>query len=195
MAHQIDPVGLAGAPWVTYYARALGARIGPDVDLHALPPVTGMLEIASGAAIEPEVDLSGYWIDGDTVRIGGIRIGAGATIGARSTLAPGARIGRDAEIAPVRPCSAGCAQVSAGLGHPPRASAAPRALWRRIAHLRRGGGCGRTSPRRPCSGCCRSSRSSSVVSWWRRASAGPVRSPPQFRARSRGSCPPYSSPA
>ena len=100
VAHQVDPVGLAGAPWVSYYARALGAKLGANVDLHSLPPVTGMLEIAEGAAIEPEVDLSGYWIDGDTVRIGGIAIGAGATIGTRSTLAPGTRIGRDAEIAP-----------------------------------------------------------------------------------------------
>lgn len=100
IAHQIDPVGLAGAPWVTYYARALGARIGEGVDLHTLPPVTGMLQVGAGAAIEPEVDPSGYWIDGDTVRIGGVRIGAGATIGSRSTLAPGARIGRGAEVAP-----------------------------------------------------------------------------------------------
>lgn len=100
IAHQVDPVGLAGAPWVVYYARALGARIGRDVDLHTLPPVTGMLQIGDGAAIEPEVDLSGYWIDGDTVRIGGIRIGAHATVGARSTLAPGTRIDADAEVAP-----------------------------------------------------------------------------------------------
>ncbi|WP_404430980.1 amino acid adenylation domain-containing protein [Microbacterium lacus] len=100
VAHQVDPVGLAGAPWVSYYARALGAKLGANVDLHSLPPVTGMLEVAEGAAIEPEVDLSGYWIDGDTVRIGGISIGAGATIGTRSTLAPGTRIGRNAEIAP-----------------------------------------------------------------------------------------------
>ena len=100
VAQQIDPVGLAGAPWVSYYARALGAKIGPHVDLHSVPPVTGMLHIAEGVAIEPEVDLSGYWIDGDTVRIGGIKIGAHATIGTRSTLAPGTRIGRDAEIAP-----------------------------------------------------------------------------------------------
>ncbi len=100
VAHQVDPVGLAGAPWVSYYARALGAKIGPNVDMHSLPPVTGMLEVAEGAAIEPEVDLSGYWIDGDTVRIGGISIGANATIGSRSTLAPGTRIGRFAEISP-----------------------------------------------------------------------------------------------
>ncbi|MBF4562916.1 amino acid adenylation domain-containing protein [Microbacterium sp. VKM Ac-2870] len=100
IADQVDAVGLAGAPWVSYYARALGARIGAGVDLHALPPITGMLDIGDGAAIEPEVDLSGYWIDGDVVRIGGIRIGAGATVGSRSTLAPGTRIGRRAEIAP-----------------------------------------------------------------------------------------------
>ncbi|MCT9002064.1 Pls/PosA family non-ribosomal peptide synthetase [Microbacterium memoriense] len=100
IADQVDAVGLAGAPWIGSYARALGARIGTGVDLHALPPITGMLEIGDGAAIEPEVDLSGYWIDGDVVRIGGIRIGADATIGSRSTLAPGTRIGRRAEIAP-----------------------------------------------------------------------------------------------
>ncbi|WP_404446467.1 amino acid adenylation domain-containing protein [Microbacterium marinum] len=100
LSHQIDPVGLAGAPWVVWYARALGARIGRDVDLHSLPPVTGMLHVGAGAAIEPEVDLAGYWIDGDTVRIGPIRIGANAVIGARSTLAPGTKIGRGAEVAP-----------------------------------------------------------------------------------------------
>ncbi|GAA1441915.1 Pls/PosA family non-ribosomal peptide synthetase [Leifsonia poae] len=100
VAHQVGAVSLAGAPWITYYARALGARIGPDVDLHSLPPVTGMLRIGAGAAIEPEVDLAGYWIDGDLLRIGAIRIGANSTIGARSTLLPGARIGKNAAIAP-----------------------------------------------------------------------------------------------
>ena len=29
---------LAGAPWMTAYARALGAKVGRDVDLHAMPP-------------------------------------------------------------------------------------------------------------------------------------------------------------
>ncbi|KQQ28258.1 Pls/PosA family non-ribosomal peptide synthetase [Frondihabitans sp. Leaf304] len=100
VAHQIGAVGLAGAPWISYYARALGARIAPDVDLHALPPVTGLLRVGRGASIEPEVDLSGYWIDGDVVRIGAIRIGAGSTVGMRSTLLPGTRIGKNASVAP-----------------------------------------------------------------------------------------------
>jgi len=91
---------LAGAPWITYYARALGARIGRDVDLHSLPPITGMLKLGKESAIEPEVDLSGVWLDGDRLHVGRIRVGAGATVGARSILLPGARIGKRAEVLP-----------------------------------------------------------------------------------------------
>jgi non-ribosomal peptide synthetase-like protein len=90
---------LAGS-WITHYARALGAKIAPGVDLHSLPPVTGMLKLGRNSAIEPEVDLSGHWLDGDQLHVGKIRVGAGATVGARSTLFPGARIGKRAEIAP-----------------------------------------------------------------------------------------------
>jgi len=99
-AQLVGAVSLAGAPWITYYARALGAKIDHEVDLHTLPPITGMLTVGFGASIEPEVDLSGYWIDGDILRIGAIRIGAHSSIGARSTLLPGTRVGKHAEIAP-----------------------------------------------------------------------------------------------
>jgi non-ribosomal peptide synthetase-like protein len=99
-ANHVGAVTLAGAPWIIYYARALGAKIDRGVDLHTIPPITGMLTVGYGASIEPEVDLSGYWIDGDVVRVGGIRIGAHATVGARSTLLPGTRLGKHSEIAP-----------------------------------------------------------------------------------------------
>lgn len=91
---------LAGAPWMTYYAKALGAKVGRDVDLHSLPPVTGMLRLGKGAAVEPEVDLSGHWLDGDVLHLGPIGIGAGACVGSRSTLLPGALVGKRAQIAP-----------------------------------------------------------------------------------------------
>ncbi|NLE79241.1 MAG: amino acid adenylation domain-containing protein [Rhodococcus sp.] len=91
---------LSGAPWMLYYARALGAKVGSGVDLHTLPPVTGMLDLRDGSSVEPEVDLSGHWVDGDVVHIGAIKIGEGATVGARSTLLPGARIGRGAVVEP-----------------------------------------------------------------------------------------------
>ncbi|MET7283441.1 Pls/PosA family non-ribosomal peptide synthetase [Kribbella sp. NPDC005582] len=99
LADAAGAANLAGAPWIAYYARALGAKVGRGVDLHTLPPVTGMLTMGRGASIEPEVDLSGYWIDGDQLLVGAISVGADAVIGSRSTLLPGAEIGRSAEIA------------------------------------------------------------------------------------------------
>jgi non-ribosomal peptide synthetase-like protein len=88
---------LSGA-WLVRYARALGAKIGDDVDLHTLPPVTGWLRLGRGCAVEAEVDLSGWWLDGDLLRLGPVRVGAGATVGTRSILFPGARVGKRAEI-------------------------------------------------------------------------------------------------
>jgi non-ribosomal peptide synthetase-like protein len=99
LAELTGATGVAGAGWMITYAKALGADISPDVDLHSAPPVTGLLKLGRGAAIEPEVDLSGYWIDGDVVRVGKVRVGPGSRIGARSTLMPGARIGKGANIA------------------------------------------------------------------------------------------------
>jgi non-ribosomal peptide synthetase-like protein len=98
LAELTGATGVAGAGWQITYAKALGAQIGRDVDLHSAPPVTGLLKVGRGAAIEPEVDLSGYWIDGDIVRVGKIRVGAGARIGARSTLMPGARVGKGVHV-------------------------------------------------------------------------------------------------
>ncbi|GKQ39673.1 Pls/PosA family non-ribosomal peptide synthetase [Streptomyces sp. A012304] len=86
--------------WLERYARALGAKVGPDVDLHALPPVTGMLKLGRGAAVESEVDLSGWWLDGDRLEIGPVKVGAHAVVGTRSVLFPGARVGKRAEVAP-----------------------------------------------------------------------------------------------
>ncbi len=90
---------LACAPWMVYYARALGNSVGKGVDLHSSPPVTGMLKLGHRSSIEPEVDLTGNWIDGDLFHVGPISVGNDATIGARTTLLPGAVIGKDADVA------------------------------------------------------------------------------------------------
>jgi len=99
-AEAVGAASLAGAPWIVYYARALGAKVGPGVDLHSLPPITGMIHLGRGCSIEPEVDLAGHWLDGDILRLGTISVGAGATVGARSTLGPGTAIGPRAVIEP-----------------------------------------------------------------------------------------------
>ena len=61
---------------------------------------TGLLRLGPGCSVEPEVDLSGFWVDGDIVHLGPVRVGARARVGARSMLCPGADVGKDAEVAP-----------------------------------------------------------------------------------------------
>jgi non-ribosomal peptide synthetase-like protein len=97
---ELGATGLAGAPYMTWFARLLGAKVGRDVDLHSIPPVTGLLRLGSGCSIEPEVDLGGFWVDGDILHLGPVRVGARARVGARSMLCPGADVGADAEVAP-----------------------------------------------------------------------------------------------
>ena len=186
IADQVDAVGLAGAPWVTYYARALGAKIGHDVDLHTLPPITGMLEIGDAPRSSPRSTSRGYWIDGDVLRIGAVRIGADATIGARSTLAPGTRIGQRAEIAPGSAVFGRVRADQSWAGSPAaRVGGVGRRLARRAAARRRRAGCGRTPCRRSCSACCRSPPSRSAASSSRRASGAPTISAVGLRALAR----------
>ncbi len=92
---------------MVYYARALGNKVGKGVDLHSAPPVTGMLTLGHRSSIEPEVDLSGHWIDGDHFHVGTITIGNDCTIGARTTLLPGATVGKNADVAAGSGWSAG----------------------------------------------------------------------------------------
>ncbi|WP_042420766.1 Pls/PosA family non-ribosomal peptide synthetase [Streptacidiphilus anmyonensis] len=86
--------------WLIRYGRALGARIAEDVDLHSLPPITGMLKLGRGCAVESEVDLAGWWLDGDRLEVGPIKIGSQAVVGTRTVLFPGARVGKRAEVVP-----------------------------------------------------------------------------------------------
>ena len=100
IADEICPVTLSGAAFSRWYARLLGSDVGRNVDLHTMPPVTGWLTMGNGATVEPEVDLAGHWLDGDTFVVGPVSIGRKARIGMRSTLLPGADVGEDAEVAP-----------------------------------------------------------------------------------------------
>ncbi|MFE5586867.1 Pls/PosA family non-ribosomal peptide synthetase [Kitasatospora sp. NPDC056531] len=91
---------LIGTPWARHYARSLGCRVGRNVELHAMPPVTGLARFGDGCSIEPEVDLAGWWLDGDILHLGSVEIGPGARVGTRSTLMPSAVVGARADIAP-----------------------------------------------------------------------------------------------
>ncbi|KAJ6781246.1 hypothetical protein PWT90_08609 [Aphanocladium album] len=81
---------IAGTKLGLCYAWLMGCHVGRDVQLHTLAPTTGLASFGDGAAIEPEVDISGYWIDGDVVHVGAVHVGQGARVGARSMLLPNA---------------------------------------------------------------------------------------------------------
>ena len=109
LADELGATNLSGATWMPFYAKALGATLGQNIDLHSVPPVTGMLSLGDGCSIEPEVDLTGHWLDGDILHLGTITVGERARVGARSMLCPGSSLGAAAEVAP----------GSAVLGHIP----------------------------------------------------------------------------
>ena len=89
---------LGGTPWADRYARLVGADVGEGARLATVPPAGSLLHIGAGATVESNVDLRGWWIDGQELVVGEIRIGAGARIGSRVLLNPGAMIGDGAEI-------------------------------------------------------------------------------------------------
>ncbi len=91
---------LAGTRWAALYARAVGCRVGPNVDLRVTVPITGWATFGADCAVEPGADLAGWWIDGGTVHVGPIHVGDRARIGGRSTLLPGAHVGDDAVVEP-----------------------------------------------------------------------------------------------
>ncbi|MFF5794164.1 Pls/PosA family non-ribosomal peptide synthetase [Paeniglutamicibacter sp. NPDC012692] len=133
MAQQVadlaDPVSLASAHWIQWYARALGARVGSDVQLHSIPPVTGLLTVGRGANIEPEVDLTGYWIDGDRVHVGAIEVGAEASVGARSTLMPGSVVADGVVLAPGSALAGSTRAFSAYSGSPATRTGKAKPEW------------------------------------------------------------------
>jgi non-ribosomal peptide synthetase-like protein len=91
---------LAGTPWAARWARLIGVEVGPGARLGSMPTLTSLVHVGAGATVESQVDLHGWWIDGQELVIGEVHIGADASVGARTLLAPGASIGEGAEIEP-----------------------------------------------------------------------------------------------
>ncbi len=140
LADEMGVANIGGAVWMRVYARLLGATVGTHVDLHSIPPVSGMLTLGNACSIEPEVDLTGHWLDGDVLHLGRVTIGANARIGGRSMLCPGVSVGAGAEVAPgsavfgrIPPDTAwsGAPAQEVGLARGPWADTRPpnRAAW------------------------------------------------------------------
>ncbi|WP_229053789.1 Pls/PosA family non-ribosomal peptide synthetase [Aeromicrobium sp. Leaf350] len=100
LADEVGATSLSSAALTTVYAKLLGCSVGRGVDLHTIPPVTGLLTLGAHCSLEPEVDVAGHWVDGGTFHLGRVTVGKNARVGTRSTLAGGASVGAGAEIAP-----------------------------------------------------------------------------------------------
>ena len=91
-------LNISATPFVKVLARMLGNRVGRDVDFQTIPPVSGLLTVGPGAAVEPGVDLSGTWLDGDEFHVGPVVVGEDARVGARSTLMGGTEVRAGAHV-------------------------------------------------------------------------------------------------
>ncbi|EJP63435.1 non-ribosomal peptide synthetase [Beauveria bassiana ARSEF 2860] len=91
---------MAGTNWARWHAWLMGCHVGRDVQLHTLAPTTGLASFGDGAALEPEVDIAGYWLDGDVLHVGSITVGEGARVGARTMLMPNSVIEPYATVEP-----------------------------------------------------------------------------------------------
>jgi non-ribosomal peptide synthetase-like protein len=91
---------LAGTPAAARYARMIGADIGAGARLASMPSLASLVRVGAGATVESQVDLRGWWVDGQELVVGEVEIGVGASVGARTLLGPGAAIGEGAEIEP-----------------------------------------------------------------------------------------------
>ncbi|QGU06243.1 Gramicidin S synthase 1 [Corynebacterium occultum] len=91
---------LNGTPMAPMMHRMMGNKIGRNVSLGNNPCVTGLVVVGDDVVIEHEVDLDGFWVDGDAVIINQISIGKGARVGLRTLVSPGVHIGAEAEILP-----------------------------------------------------------------------------------------------
>jgi non-ribosomal peptide synthetase-like protein len=91
---------LAGTPWANRYATLLGADVGADARLSSVPQPGALVHIGAGATLEGDVDMHGWWLDGQQLVVGEVRIGAGARVGTRSVLMPGALVAEGAEVEP-----------------------------------------------------------------------------------------------
>jgi non-ribosomal peptide synthetase-like protein len=118
---------LVGTHWCVRYARALGCSVGTGVQLHALPPVTGLATFGDGCAVESEADLAGWWLDGDVLRVGSVTVLAGARVATRAVLMPGAVVGEGFEVA-AGTCVVGEAMSTPGVW-PPARTPSTRRRW------------------------------------------------------------------
>lgn len=94
----LDFVPLSGIN-VIYY-KLLGAKIGQGVQLNAQLVDCWLMEIEDSAVIGGGAVIVGHAAEGGLLKLKGVKIGKGATVGMGALVMPGAHIGEGALIGP-----------------------------------------------------------------------------------------------
>ncbi|MCG2624909.1 phosphopantetheine-binding protein [Arthrobacter sp. I2-34] len=79
---------MTGSPVMTFYLRAMGAKVGRNVTIltNRLPVATDLLTIGEGTVIRKDVFANGYRAHGGVIQIGAVTLGRDVTVGEGSVL-------------------------------------------------------------------------------------------------------------
>ncbi|MCW3049767.1 MAG: Amino acid adenylation protein, partial [Solirubrobacterales bacterium] len=124
---------MAGTPWAGRIARLLGADVAPTARLATMPSPASLIHVGDMATLEADVDVHGWWIEGDELVVGELRVGRGARVGTRSVLMPGTDIGAGAEIEPGSVISTAVPAGERWAGSPARQVGSAGGSWPAVA--------------------------------------------------------------
>ncbi|MCM3687872.1 phosphopantetheine-binding protein [Kocuria rosea] len=79
---------MTGSPLTTFYLRAMGAKVGPNVTILTthLPVCTDLLTIGEGTVIRKDVYANGYRAHGGVIQTGAVTLGRDVIVGEGSVL-------------------------------------------------------------------------------------------------------------
>jgi non-ribosomal peptide synthetase-like protein len=98
IADMFNIVEFSGTPWMIFFTRLTGSKIGKNCTIDSLPSVLGNLRLGDNSTIGRDVHLSGWAFHNNRVVIGGYQIAENCRIGNRSFIGEGVSIGPSAEV-------------------------------------------------------------------------------------------------
>lgn len=104
------------------WLRALGARIGPDVEASTVVLIPGFVSVGRGAFLADDALVGGYELGGGWLRVEHVSVGKGAFVGNSGMAAPGRKVPKRALVAVLSAAPRrGTAKVGTSwLGSPPQ---------------------------------------------------------------------------
>ncbi|MFD0891497.1 amino acid adenylation protein, partial [Streptosporangium algeriense] len=101
------------------WLRALGMRVGRDVELSTVLALPSMTSVGDGAFLADDTMVAPYELDAGRLRVGHVRIGKRAFLGNSGMTAPGRKVPKDGLVAVLSAAPKKAKAGSSYLGMPP----------------------------------------------------------------------------